>query len=225
MNGTHRWPLGFAAGLAAIGCYLGFTAAALLLYPRPFGPADNWLSDLGSSTLNPGGALVYNVGVSLTGVALVGFFWGFADWAERSSRRMRSQLDAVRILGVIGGLTTIATALVSESLNADLHGWISMWNVEMLATAAVLSGVFLYRHPAFWRPIAAWALLTEAAAVLFGFVLHTPPMEWVLIGLILGYVGLMTLNLRLAHQSRDLASGAAPTPTADPGPAPIGRQS
>lgn len=224
MNGAHRWPLGFAAGLAAIGCYVVFTAAAYLLDTGPFGPADNWLSDLGSSTPNPTGALVYNVGVSLTGVALIGFFWGFADWANGASRRTRNRLDAVRILGVIGGLTTIATALVSESMNADLHGWISMWNVEILAPAALLSGVFLYRHPAFWRPIAAWAVVTEAAAVLFGFVLHTPPMEWVLIGLILGSVGLMALNLRLAHRPRELASGAAAGPTADPGPALSGRR-
>jgi hypothetical protein len=154
-----------------------------------------------------------------------GIFWGFADWAEVTSRRMRNRLTDVRILGVIGGLTTVATALVPESLNADLHGWISMWNVEILATAAVLSGVFLYRHPAFWRPIAAWALLTEAAAVLFGFVLHTPPMEWVLIGLILGYVGPMALNLRTAHRSPELAPGAGADPTADPGPALTGRPS
>jgi hypothetical membrane protein len=87
MNGTHRWPLGFAAGLAAIGCYMAFAAAAYLLDPSPFGPADNWLSDLGSSTHNPTGALVYNVGVGLTGLALVGFFWGFADWAEGARLR------------------------------------------------------------------------------------------------------------------------------------------
>jgi hypothetical membrane protein len=226
MNGTHRWPLGFAAGLAAIGCYLVFTAAAYLLDPGPFGPATNWLSDLGSSTVNPTGALVYNVGVGLTGLALVGFsFWGFADWANGASRRMRNRLDAVRILGVIGGLTTAATAVVPESLNADVHGWISMWNVEILATAAVLSGFFLYRHPAFWRPIAAWALLTEGAAVLFGFVQHTPAMEWILIGLILGYVWLVALNLRAAYRSRELASWGAPSPTADPSPALTGRPS
>jgi hypothetical membrane protein len=225
MNGTRRWPIGFVAGVAAIGCYLAFTAAAYVPYPGPFGPAENWLSDLGNSSLNPGGALFYNLGVSLAGLALIGFFWGVASWSEGASPRMRHRLNAVRFVGVIGGLTTVATAVVPESLNADVHGWISMWNVEILATAAVLSGVFLYRHPAFWRPIAAWAFLTEAAAVLFGFVLHTPPMEWVLIGLILGYVGLMALNLRAAHRSPELAPGAGADPTADPGPALTGRPS
>jgi hypothetical protein len=138
---------------------------------------------------------------------------------------MRNRLNAVRLLGVIGGLTTVATAIVPESLNADLHGWISMWSIELLATAAALSGLFLYGHTAFWRPIAVWVLLTEVAAVLFGFVLHTPPMEWVLIGLILGFVGLMALNLRAAHQSPEPASQAAPGTTADPGPALAERRS
>lgn len=206
MIGRHRWPLSFAAGVAAIGCYVAFTAAAYLFYPGPFGPAANWLSDLGSSALNPTGALAYNLGASLTGVALIGFFWGFASWSEGAPRLLRNRILAVRILGIIGAATTVATALVPESLNADVHGWISMWNVEVLDTAAVLSGLFLYRHPAFWRPVAAWAVLTEAAAVLFGFVLHTYWMEWVLIGLTLGYVGLMALNLR-AVSARRLHTG------------------
>ena len=189
------WSLGLWAGAAAIVSYLIATSSAIVLYPGRFGPADNWLSDLGNPTLNPSGAAVYNVGVVLTGLGLVGFFWGLVRWAEGGSPRLRRRLVAARAMGVIGGLTTVATAVVSESVDADLHGWISMWNIELLGMAALLSAVFLYRHPVYWRPIAAWALLTEVAAALFAFAFHTYLMEWVAIGLVLGYVALMTLNM------------------------------
>lgn len=189
------WSLGVWAGAVAIAWYLIATGTAIVLYPGRFGPADNWLSDLGNTALNPSGAAVYNVGVVLTGLGLVGFFWGFGRWADGQSPRLRRRVAAVRAMGVIAGLTTVATAVVSESVDADLHGWISMWNIELLGTTALLSAVFLYRHPAYWRPIAAWALLTEVAAVLFGFAFHIYLMEWVAIGLVLGYVALMELNM------------------------------
>ena len=209
-----RWrSLSFWAGSAAIASYLIATSTAIVLYPGRFGPADNWLSDLGNTALNPSGAAVYNVGVVLTGLGLVGFFWGLGQWVEGAPPSLRRRLAAVRAMGVIGGLTTVATAVVSESVDADLHGWISMWNVELLGTAALLSAVFLHRHPAYWRPIAAWAVLTEAAAVLFGFAFHTYPMEWVAIGLVLGFVALMALNMLALGRAvlrRPSAAGSGP---------------
>jgi hypothetical membrane protein len=214
----------FWAGAAAIACYVVGTGIAIVLYLGQFGPTEHWLSDLGSAALNPLGALVYNLGVALTGLALIGFFWGLAQWAVGAPRRIRRRLVAVRAMGVIAGLMTIATALVPENVDADLHGWISMWNIELLGTAALLSAVFLYRHPAYWRPIAGWALLTEGVAVLFAFAVHTYVMEWVSIGLVLGYVALMALNMRALGEAEPRVPGAARIPP-DVQPSPSSRNS
>jgi hypothetical protein len=90
--------------------------------------------------------------------------------------------------------TTVATGLVSESVDADLHIILSMTQIEILGSAIALSGLFLYRQRGFWRPIARLALATEFVVLLFGFLVHTFPMEWVATALVLAYVGLTALN-------------------------------
>jgi urea transporter len=119
----------------------------------------------------------------------------------------------VRALGAIGAITTIGTAVVPENLNTDLHGIISMVNIEFLATAAMLSGLFLYRQPGFWRVVAVVALASELAAVAFAFLLHTFWMEWLTVGLVLVYVGLLTLDDRRAAEVRRASSSSAGRPT------------
>jgi hypothetical membrane protein len=194
---VRSWPLAFVGGVAALGVYLASTLCSYLLYPGPFDPRDNWLSDLGNGALNPSGALVYNAGVVLTGLALLAFFGGLRR-SVAADAHVRRRIRAVRLLGYVGAITTAGTALISESVDADLHGLVSMTNIEFLGAAAALSGLVLYRQPGFWRPIAVVALATEVAALVFGFLLHTYWMEWLTVGLVLGYVGLMALNDRPA---------------------------
>jgi hypothetical protein len=184
----------FVAGIAAVAVYVGFTLVSYLLYAGPFTPADNWLSDLGNANLNPSGALFYNAGVSVSGAALFAFFVGFRDWSRNGPRAMRRRLVVVQILGCLAAAAMIATAVISENVDADLHGLASMVNIEFLGSAAVLSGLFLFNHPLFWRPIALVGLMLEIAALVFGFVLHTFPMEWLAVALVLAYVGLMAFN-------------------------------
>lgn len=57
-GGVHRLPFAFVGGSAGVVAYLACTFAAYLLYPRSFGPLDNWLSDLGNANFNPRGALL-----------------------------------------------------------------------------------------------------------------------------------------------------------------------
>lgn len=206
-GGVHRLPLAFVGGIGGIVAYLVCTFAAYLLYPGSFGPLDNWLSDLGSANLNPTGALLYNAGVVLTGIALAAFFFGQREWGRIASPSVRRRMTAVQIIGYTAAATTVATGLVSESVDADLHGVLSMTQIETLGSALALTGLFLYRQRGFWRPIAWLALATEIAALAFGFVVHTFPMEWIAISLVLADVGLMALNTWSAS-----GSGARPRP-------------
>jgi hypothetical protein len=193
----------FVGGIVAVVTYLACTLIAYLMFPGPFGPVGNWLSDLGNADLNPSGALIYNVGVALTGVALLGFFGGLGRWSAHEGPRMRRRVDAVRVLGFVAAITTVGTALISESVNADIHGIVSMTNIEFLAAAAALSGLVLYRRPGFWRLIAVVALTSELVALAFGFLIHTFLMEWLAVGLVLLYVFLLALNDRWAAPSHE----------------------
>ena len=69
-----------------------------------------------------------------------------------------------------------------------------MTNIQFLAATAALSGLVLYPHQGFWRLITVVALASKITALAFGFLLHTFWMEWLAIGLVLLYVGLMALN-------------------------------
>jgi hypothetical protein len=145
----HRLPLAFIGGSGGVVAYLVGTFAAYLLYPRSFGPLDNWLSDLGNANLNPRGALLYNAGVVLTGIALVALFLGLREWGRTATPSVRRRMTAVQILGYAAAVTTVATGLVSESVDADLHGVLSMTQIEILGSAIALSGLFLYRQRGF----------------------------------------------------------------------------
>lgn len=111
-------------------------------------------------------------------------------------------MTAVQILGYAAAATTVATGLVSESVDADLHGILSMTQIEILGSAIALSGLFLYRQRGFWPPLAWLALTTEIMVLAFGFLFHTFPMEWVAIALVLAYVGLLALNTWSAFRAR-----------------------
>jgi hypothetical protein len=78
--------LTFLGGIAAVAAYLGAALVSYQLYPRPFGPLGNWLSDLGNAHLDLSGAVVYNVGVVLTGVGLLAFFRGIRGWSRDADR-------------------------------------------------------------------------------------------------------------------------------------------
>lgn len=74
-----KWPLSTYSGILTIIFYFNFSITAMIIYIGPYTPLDNWLSDLGAIALNPNGAIVYNVGCMLTGIALVFFFIGFNE--------------------------------------------------------------------------------------------------------------------------------------------------
>lgn len=135
-HGVRGLPLTFVGGIVAVVAYLGCTLVSYLRFPGPFGPLDNWLSDLGNAELNPSGALVYNVGVTLTGVALLAFFGGLQRWSRQAEPRTRRRIQAVQVIGYVAAITTVGTALIRENVNMDVHGIVSMTNIEFLAAAA-----------------------------------------------------------------------------------------
>ena len=75
-----KWPISCTAGIAEIILYCAFTFTSWALYPTPYNPIDNWLSDPGNSTGNPSGAIFYNASCVLTGIALFPFFGSLYKW-------------------------------------------------------------------------------------------------------------------------------------------------
>ncbi|MBD3339254.1 MAG: hypothetical protein GF353_09095 [Candidatus Lokiarchaeota archaeon] len=67
-------------GVSVILIYCLMTFISVSLFPSSFSPVDNWLSDLGNSSYNPNGAIFYNLGCILTGIALFPFFGSMVVW-------------------------------------------------------------------------------------------------------------------------------------------------
>ena len=78
------------AGLLVLVGYISFALVAYIFYPGPFAPNRSWLSDLGNAEVNPQGAIFYNLGIILTGLLLLGFFLGFAQWLRRRTTRSKT---------------------------------------------------------------------------------------------------------------------------------------
>jgi hypothetical membrane protein len=64
-----KWPLSSVAGATVIVLYCAFTFSSWALFPTAYNPITNWLSDLGNSSYNPRGAILYNLGCIFTGIA------------------------------------------------------------------------------------------------------------------------------------------------------------
>ncbi len=186
-------PLGFVAGVSTIVVYLIFSLAAYLLYPSPYGPYNNWLSDLGNYASNPTGAMYYDLGVLLTGISIVIFSFCYLQWRGELKKRIG---QAVLTVGIISGMAAgVSLALTGIfSLPNTQHGFLGMLFQIKMGDFIIFSTIALLRHPKFVRAIAFVALASALADLNFSILNNTPIYEWLDIGLFLVYAALMTYN-------------------------------
>ena len=158
---------------------------------------DNWLSDLGNSTYNPNGAIVYNVGCALTGIALFPFFMGLYKWHMKEDWR-KILLIVTQVVGVLAAFSLIMIGVFSEDFPEAHRMWSSIFFLLNLVVL-VLLGITLFTHPEYMKPIAYYGFAVAAINLLFVllFVLaySTPVLEWFTVFTALGYVGLLVYNM------------------------------
>jgi hypothetical membrane protein len=187
-----KWPISSLSGVAVIVLYCVFTFSSWGLYPTSYNPVTNWLSDLGNSTSNPSGAILYNLGCILTGLALFPFFFGIYKWYNRQRWR-KTALMITQAIGCAAAFSLVMIGVFSEDAG-DLH---VLWsNIFFMLNFAVLilMSVSLVTHPRCIKAISGYALVV--AAIDLGFVLSssTPILEWFTVFTALGYVGLLAYN-------------------------------
>jgi hypothetical membrane protein len=195
----------FTAGILAILSYLTFTVLALARYPHTYSPTANWLSDLGNPSLNPGGALFYDLGVLATGVLLVPFFLGLTSWTMVANRRQRRLVLLTQGLGILGAVALILSGLFPETFPA-LHGPLSAVLFILLGTAFAFSVTAIRYVPTCPRWLLALGAITAVADIIYGVFNSVRPFEWVTTALFLCYVcslGVQTSQL----ERRDWKAG------------------
>jgi hypothetical protein len=184
------------AGLAAVALYVVPGLISRAFYPAAFGPAGNWLSDLGNNLMNPRGALFYRLAGVLGGTALLAFFVTLNDPAEPRLPAVRFDLLLVRICGAVAAACFIMTGVFSVDM-MPMHSWFSMGNFIAFGTAVALTGSATLSGAEFPRWFAAACFLITAVDVVSGVFGETRWLEWVVVAMLLFYVVVLTvLGLR-----------------------------
>ena len=188
-----KWQISSISGVFVIILYCIFTFSSWALYPTMYSPVTNWLSDLGNSSYNPHGAILYNLGCILTGIALFPFFMGLYKWYSEE-RRFRTRLLAVQIIGCLAAFSLIMIGVFSENA-----GWLhNMWSDVFFVLnliVLVLIGAFLFPHPQYIKAISYYAFVVAAINLAFLVLPSTPLLEWFTVFTALGYVGLISYNM------------------------------
>jgi hypothetical membrane protein len=187
-----KWPILVLAGILVIGFYCAFTFTSIALFPPPFSPVTNWLSDLGNSSFSPKGAVLYNVGCVLTGLALFPFFAGFYKWYTNEKWR-KLLMTITQVVGFISAFALIMIGVFSEDYMTQHVFWSDVFFAFNLIVL-ILANASLMTHRKFMKLIGYYGLVVAAINLLFVAFSNTPLLEWFTVFTALGYVALLSYN-------------------------------
>jgi len=180
------------AGVFVIVFYCAFTITSIALFPRPVSPLTVWLSDLGNSSYSPKGAVFYNLGCILTGIALFPFFGGIYYWY--TNERWKNLLIVFsQIVGFGAAFALMMIGVFSEDSGAIHHLWSVAFFVLNLIVL-LLVNVSLMTHRKFIRPVGYYGLIVGVVNLLFVGLAYTSLLEWFTVFTALGYVALLSYN-------------------------------
>jgi hypothetical membrane protein len=186
-----KWPISPIAGIAVIALYCIFTFSSWALYPTTYNPLDNWLSDLGNSTGNPRGAILYNIGCILTGIALFPLFLGLYKWyTDERWRDISIQIS--QAVGCSAAFALIMIGVFSED-SGSLHTlWSDIFFLLNLIVLIVM-GASLFTRPKYMI-VGLYGLAVAAINLAFVVASNTPILEWFTVFTALGFVGLLSYS-------------------------------
>jgi hypothetical membrane protein len=193
ISDLKKWPISVIAGILVIALYCTFTFISLALFPPPFSPIDNWLSDLGNSTYSPRGAIFYNLGCILTGIMLFPFYLGLYKWYTEVLWN-KILIMATQVIGCCSAFALIMIGVFSEDFIVEHIFWSEVF-FKLNLVVLILLSVSLIFHQDFIKPIAIYGIAVAVINLLFVFILGTPILEWFTVFTALGFVGLIVFNM------------------------------
>ena len=203
------YSLSSITGILSVLIFTFFTLTSLALYPTPYNPLYDWLSNLGNIDLNPLGAYFFNWGCILAGISLIPFFAGLYVWKPRETYSKILLIMGI-LLGVFASISLIMVGIFPET-HITQH---------MLAAAGVFGSLFiiiilvnlaLFNNPKFIRLIAYYGFLAIIIDLGFKYMLTAnkdilaafnpttpvPGLEWASVFASLAYVGFLALNMAI----------------------------
>jgi hypothetical membrane protein len=175
------------AGLSCVAVYLVLAVAAACFYPASFGPAANWLSDLGNRSLNPSGAVFYRLAGVLGGAALMVFFFALGSLARGERKQVRVLLLVAQVCGILASAFFALTGVFSEDM-MPMHSWFSRGLFIAFGTAVALTGIAILRGTGLPRWLAGICVGVWLVDIVSGFFGQTRWLEWVVVALLIAYI-------------------------------------
>jgi hypothetical membrane protein len=185
MNITRK--LSFYSSMIAAGCYALFTLLALIKYPAAYSPLNNWLSDLGSYTLNPRGAIFYNLGIVVAGVSIALFFFGLSPWRKSGNKLQNIMLLLAQICGTLGALSMLLSALFPINIK-DIHSFLSASLYILIGSGFVFSVAAFWYYSKYPRWLLIFGIFVALEDILWGLILNIFIIEWLTVALFLFYI-------------------------------------
>jgi len=200
----QKWFLSPASGLAAFVIFTVCTLTAVALYPTPYNPLYDWLSNLGNVNFNPVGAYFFNGGCILTGIVLVSFFISLKSWYHDVTWN-KVLVILGQAAGIFTGIALIGVGIFSETHIAE-HMLAAGLLFKSLFILMIIFNIALFRHSVYMRALAYYGMLVIFIDLSFVWVLFrfrdilgqftptmpVPGLEWTAVFSSLAWIGALS---------------------------------
>lgn len=159
-------------GLLALPVFSIFVFTSFALYPTPYTPLYDWLSNLGNAALNPSGAVFFNIGCIITGIILLPFLVNLYRW-NPPERPNKILLTASIFLGVLAAISLMGVGFFPET-HIKMHILSASGVFGTMFLIVILLNVALFKHPKFMRPVAYWGIIAVLIDLIFIIILRIP---------------------------------------------------
>ena len=203
----RNYSLSSITGLTAFIIFTVFTLISVTLYPSPYNPLYDWLSNLGNINLNPMGAFFFNWGCIISGIFLIPFFIGLFSW---NPEKTWSKLLLIfgMVIGIFASVSLIFVGIYPET-QIILHVQAATAVFSTLFLIIILINLALFGNPKFVRGVAYFGVLAILFDLTFQYMVVSnknmlavfnpnvavPGLEWACTFLSMGWLALLALNM------------------------------
>jgi hypothetical membrane protein len=156
---------------------------------------DNWLSDLGNASLNPSGAIFFNAGCILTGLAMLVLMAGLGRWHAEGWKRLT--LMAGQACGVLSAIALMSIGIFTEG--TQYHGTLAITFFSLLFLFLVLTNVSIFSNPHYIKWIGYYAVLVVIVDLIFIYTFFAYEKntiwEWLAVFSALLWVAMLAFNM------------------------------
>jgi hypothetical membrane protein len=151
--------------ILAIVIFFIFALASRTLYNGPYSPFNNWLSDLGNSSINPSGYIYFDIGYILLGFAVIIQTVGLVRW-KTINRNQDNLILISQYCGLLMAIAVIMVGIFSEDYGR-IHYIVAAVFFALLLIFMTIINIVLKTHTKYIKWIWYYVILSILTNVTF----------------------------------------------------------